>query len=494
MTYIAPNHCFCQPYLPGTMAFHARRFAGEQGGKRLERGQAAAAPAKAGPGWPMYLCDNRRSAWSEEKLSVKLAPLWTARPAGGPPAELLARSWADHWFAQGPVTQASVAEGIVVLGLSHRQQVLGLDPASGAERWRVAVEGRIDSAPTIYNGLVLLGTRNGWLYALNRDSGELVWRFHCAPRRELIAADGQLESPWPLLGSVTADERGIYAFAGRHSDADGGLWWWQLDAAGNVLHHGRVGSDDLKPTTSGGGSLWTGSGMNNVAVMDGDLLLLPKLYFKRTERGLQRWTGLDLNRGGEREFWAKRYVVNTLVPGNQGLLNRAGFLNGYKMSAYSYTQGRMYARHGNDFVMVGGAMRFENRGGGGGSALRRMKRLDTLAAIVVPNPKNPSKRSVENRGAEVVWDNGAGLGRGDGLSALAVAGDAVLVGLEVSASEWKERRRMPYRLQVLDLADGKLRQELPLAAKPIQGGIAVADGRLTVVTADGTVACFAGVE
>ncbi|MGD0900064.1 MAG: hypothetical protein ABR915_19695, partial [Thermoguttaceae bacterium] len=132
LTYITPNHCFCQPYLPGSMAFHARRFAGEESGHRLERGEATAAPAKAGPGWPMYLRDNRRTAWTEEKLPGKLKPLWTASPAGDPPAELLARSWNDHWFAQGPVTQPSVAEGVAVVGLSHRQQVAAFDPASGA--------------------------------------------------------------------------------------------------------------------------------------------------------------------------------------------------------------------------------------------------------------------------------------------------------------------------------------------------------------------------
>ncbi|MCY3022802.1 MAG: PQQ-binding-like beta-propeller repeat protein [Planctomycetota bacterium] len=493
MTYIGPNHCFCEPYLPGTMTFHSRRFAGEQGGERLERGQASAAPAKPGPSWPMYLCDNRRSAWTEQKIPNKLAPLWTAKPAGEPPADLLARSWADHWCAQGPVTQASLAEGVAVVGLSHRQQVLALDPASGAECWRAVVDGRIDSAPTIYQGLVLFGTRNGWLYALNRDSGALVWRFRCEPRRDLIAADGQLESAWPMLGSVTADERGIYAFAGRHTDADGGLWWWHLDLGGKVLNHGRVGSDDLKPTTPGSGAK-VPTGMNNIAVMDGDLLLLPRLYFRRTDQGLERWTGMDLAKFTEPEFWAKRHEANTLVPGNQGLLNRVGFLNGYKMSAYSFTQGRMYAWHGANFIMVGGAPQLQHRGGDGGSALRRMKRLDSVTQTTTPNPANPAKPSINHRGAEVVWDNGEGLGRGNGLAALAVAGDAVLVGLEVSESEWKERQRMPYRLQVLNLADGKLRQELPLSAKPIQGGIAVADGRVTVVTADGTVACFSGAE
>jgi len=493
LTYIAPNHCFCEPYLPGTMAFHARRFAGEEAGDRLERGQAAAAPAKPGPGWPMYLCDNRRSAWTEQKIPSKLTPLWTAKPAGEPPAELLARSWADHWFAQGPVTQASVAEGVVVVGLSHRQQVLALDPAGGAERWRAVVDGRIDSAPTIYNGLVLLGTRNGWLYALNRDSGALVWRFRCAPRRDLIAAAGQLESAWPVLGSVNADERGIYAFAGRHTDTDGGLWWWHLDLTGQVLNRGRVGSDDLKPTTPGSGPKVT-TGMNNIAVMERDLLLLPRLYFSRTDQGLVRWTGLDMAKFTEADFWTKRHAANTLVPGNQGLLNRVGFLNGYKMSAYSFTQARMYARHGADFIMVGGAPQLQHRGGGGGSELRRMKRLDSITEQTIANPANPTKPSIEHRGAEVVWDNGEGLGRGNGLTALAVAGDAVLVGLEVSESEGKARQQMPYRLQVLNLVDGKLRQELPVAAKPIQGGIAVAAGRVLVVTSDGTVACFAGAE
>jgi hypothetical protein len=398
MSYIAPNHCFCQPYLPGTMAFHRRRFAGEETGDRLQRGQASAAPAEAGLGWPMYLYNNQRSAWTEEKLPRELAPLWTARPAGEPPSEILARSWAGHWFAQGPTTQASLSEGVVVVGLSHRQQVLAIDPAGGAERWRSTVDGRIDSAPTIYRGLVLFGTRNGWLYALRRDSGELVWRFLCAPRRSLIAVDGQLESPRPVLGSVNADQRGIYAFAGRHTDADGGLWWWHLDAAGNVLDHGRVGSDELKPTTPGSGPAVT-TGMNNIAMMEGNLLLLPKLYFSRTDRGLERWTGLDISgRASEYDFWAKRYATDTLVPGNQGLLNRVGFLNGYKMSAYSFTQARMYARHGADFVMVGGAPQYANRGGGGGSALRLMKRRDSLTPIERRNPKDPARPIVEKRG------------------------------------------------------------------------------------------------
>ncbi|MGD0900063.1 MAG: hypothetical protein ABR915_19690 [Thermoguttaceae bacterium] len=247
---------------------------------------------------------------------------------------------------------------------------------------------------------------------------------------------------------MNADDRGIYAFAGRHSDTDGGLWWWQLDMAGQVLHHGRVGSDDLKPAPDSSAPKIS-TGMNSIAVMDGDRFLMPRLYFQRTDQGFAPYK--------------PNLAAAALVPGNQGLLNRLGFMNGYKLNSYSGTLAKMYAVHGADFVMVGGATSIGGRGGSGDSVLRRMKGGE--------------------KKAEVVWENETGLGGkvNTRISALAVADDAVVIGMD-------------QHLQLLNLADGKLRQELPLAAKAIQGGIAVAAGRVTVVAGDGTVACFAAAE
>ena len=111
--------------------------------------------------------------------------------------------------------------------LGDHQQVVAIDPASGKERWRKTVDGRIDTSPTIQHGLVYVGTRNGWVYALNRDSGELAWRFFTAPRRDRMVAFGQLESRWPLHGSVLVDDDGVWAIAGRHNDTDAGIWWWR---------------------------------------------------------------------------------------------------------------------------------------------------------------------------------------------------------------------------------------------------------------------------
>lgn len=58
--------------------------------------------------------------------------------------------------------------------------------------------------------------------------------------------NGQLESAWPVFGSIPVDEHGLFAIAGRHFDADGGLWWYQLDPpTGRVLASGRLGRDEL---------------------------------------------------------------------------------------------------------------------------------------------------------------------------------------------------------------------------------------------------------
>ena len=108
------------------------------------------------------------------------------------------------------------------------------------------------------------------------------------------------------------------------------------------------------------------------------------------------------------------------------------------------------------------------------------------------NPKEPDKPRKATTGSELRWENPMPLAqRGDGTQTMAVAGEAVLVGLSVTERDrWKEREKMPHRLQVLGLADGKLQQEYPLPAAPIPGGLSAAKGRVYVTTIEGSVTCF----
>jgi hypothetical protein len=370
--------------------------------------------------------------------------------------------------------------------------VVALDPATGKERWRSTVDGRIDSSPTVRGGLVYAGTRTGWVYALSRETGGLAWRFFAAPRRERIVAFGQLESPWPVHGSVLVDAEGVWIVAGRHSDADGGLWWWQLNpVTGEPGAHGRIGADELRDTTGGAGAVKTvagrPNGANTPAVSNGSLVLLAGVWLEKRDGGLVPWDGLQAD--NEHDRWTARFPLGLLVPGNQGLLNRSERLGGYKMSYFGLTQAPFFAYRGRDFVTVDGTTTIQHRGGGRSrqATVRRFRKYDALREEPDPRRKRPILR-----GGEVLWETLCKEADKTGFRALAVAGDAVLLGFSVdNRDHWRDRKEMAFRLRALDLGSGKPRQDdLPLPAAPVEGGISAAGGRVYVVTEDGTVSCF----
>ena len=92
--------------------------------------------------------------------------------------------------------------------------------------------GRIDSPPTCGAGCaaVRLGRRLG-LLPCAPPTAQLAWRFRAAPEERLIGAFGQLESAWPVHGSVLVQNGIAYFAAGRSSHLDGGMTLYGLDAA-----------------------------------------------------------------------------------------------------------------------------------------------------------------------------------------------------------------------------------------------------------------------
>jgi hypothetical protein len=344
--------------------------------------------------------------------------------------------------------------------------------------------------------LVYVGTRTGWVYALNLDSGDMVWRFFAAPRRERVIAFGQLESPWPLHGCVLVDDDGVWAIAGRHNDLDGGLWWWNLDPlTGEARSNGRLGRDDLRSTTGGGGATdskdgTVPNGSTTPAVSDGEVVLLAGVWLKKESGKLVIWDGLKSS--GEHERWTVRFPLDVVVPGNQGLLCPIDALSGYKMSYYGLTQAPLYAYNGNEFINVWGTTTIQHRGGSRdrNATVRLFRKYDTINQVKHPTDERRTIRV----GSDVLWETPCRDADKAGVKAIAVAGDSVLIGLSVDNRDfWRARDEMAYRLRVLNLADGKPRQDdLRLPEAPVRGGISAAGGLVYVVSSDGTVTCFGG--
>jgi outer membrane protein assembly factor BamB/SAM-dependent methyltransferase len=161
--------------------------------------------------WPTYRCDNGRSGC-----------------VASPVADRPALAWSRD--LSGKLSAPTSADGRVFVSDVDRHIVYALDLATGEELWSYVAGGRVDSPPTHWQGRVYFGSSDGSIECLDASDGTQVWRYFAAPQRASIVAWNQLESPWPIAGSVLVRDESVYALAGRSSYLDGGMVFLRLDA------------------------------------------------------------------------------------------------------------------------------------------------------------------------------------------------------------------------------------------------------------------------
>ena len=249
LLYSFPVQCECFPMLRGYMGLAASTTpTAGKASPRLEKGpafgHAATALAAETDGWPMYRHDVFRSGSTPSALrDSDLRPRWSVQVAQ-PPQTPLAQDWLSNPFVPGAVTAPVIARGAVFVAAPDEHRVVALDAQSGAQRWSFTVGARIDTPPTIWEDLCLFGAHDGWVYCLTAAEGALVWRFRAAPQEARIMAYGQMESPWPMPGSVLVENSVAFVAAGRHPMSDGGVHVLALQArTGRVVWEKTI--DDL---------------------------------------------------------------------------------------------------------------------------------------------------------------------------------------------------------------------------------------------------------
>ena len=85
--------------------------------------------------------------------------------------------------------------------------------------------------------MVLFGSADGRVYCLRASDGQLIWRFLAAPSDQRIGSFDQIESTWPVHGSVLLCEGVAYFTAGRSTYLDGGIRVYGLNpVTGEILH------------------------------------------------------------------------------------------------------------------------------------------------------------------------------------------------------------------------------------------------------------------
>jgi outer membrane protein assembly factor BamB len=221
----APQHpcaCYTEAKLSGFSALAPASKDGTPPGEvpeegRLQRGPAygqlpaANSQASAAGDWPTFRHDAARSG----------ATAAAVEPAG------LKRSWEAE--LGGKLSSPVVAGGKLFVASADAHAVHALDARTGRPVWSFTAGGRVDSPPTIWQGLALFGSADGYVYCVLAADGQLVWRYRAAPLDRRMGAFEQLESVWPVHGSVLVQNDTVYCVAGRSMFLDGGLRLLRLD-------------------------------------------------------------------------------------------------------------------------------------------------------------------------------------------------------------------------------------------------------------------------
>ncbi|MGD8239752.1 MAG: PQQ-binding-like beta-propeller repeat protein, partial [Armatimonadota bacterium] len=300
--------------------------------------------------WPTFRHDQLRSGATKAPVGTELRRGWEMRLGGR-------------------VSPPVVAGGKVFVAAIDEHRVVALDAADGDEVWSFVAGGRVDTPPTVYGDLVLLGSADGSVYCVGEADGELVWRRRVAPEERLVGAFGQLESAWPVQGSILVEDGVAYLAAGRSSYLDGGIVLYALDpATGEVVKEQVVYSPD--PATGGmppGDARTIPGVLADILVSDGDSIYMrqEKVLADDTEGKphLVATGGFRDDTWFNRTQWAIGQVrsAQLLVFDDQ---------MAYGIAAYSKTSRNVFFRPGGEGYMLFAAG-WRRRGGSGKAADRQ---------------------------------------------------------------------------------------------------------------------------
>jgi len=497
LLYATPYSCTCNvgDMLPGMNAYSgdAELLENRDAGTikrevRLEKGPAYGkvdtAQAAASGDWPTYRGNALRGGVTKAAIPANLKVKWQAKLPAGPTASV-------------------IAAGRVFVCHADTHSLFALASADGRVIWTFTADGRIDSPPTYYKGMVLFGSRDGWLYCVRAEDGELSWRFKDLPDR-LVGVYGQLESAWPICGSVLVQDDKVYAAAGRSSFLDGGIFTYCLDpVTGKLLKSSSVYGPFMKETGFPVAVRSTGTSGTRIGPKGG--------------RGKRR--GKGKGKGKTEEKTAKAAAPKT----DYGPIpTTPGFQNGILLSDGEY----VYIRHktfdmdlanvddgGNPHLLpLGGFLdgRVQHRTGFIMASSFRWWQKGTKDIMICDGENTYGVLGFPSVHNHSYFDPRANSYRltGNGMTvaltingrAMAKAGDVIFVAgepMKFTDATWQNyaaayRGELGGRLVAASAADGKQLAEYKLDAAPVWDSIAIAQNHLFISLADGTIQCMGG--
>ncbi len=455
--------------------------------------------------------------------NVKAVAIGPDKPPGGGPSASL--QYVRPEQRHGALTPPVAAGGRVFVAEPDAHTVHCVDAGTGKRLWHYIAGARVDSPPTIHGSLVLFGCTDGHVYCLRASDGALVWRFRAAPKLRQVCIRGQLESAWPVHGSVLVRSRGVspvkgqhgqdaratvYFTAGRSSYLDGGITAYALDpATGKVIHERHLASPRPDTSKDAGRPFDMTGTKTDILVAGAEDIYMFQMRFNadltvqpttRVTKLGDRMVGMHLmtTDGFLDKTWFNRtyWVYGQRWPGYY--FNYLGAKSGqilafdesttYGLKVYRHRRG-----HSPEFTPGDGYELFADRN----------TTISTLRPIEIGREKGRGFSRTELpiwservpirahgmvlAGASTKGGAGPSTGSGQGKH-LYIAGPPDLAP-DAGAFEAMTGRRGSV-LRVMRAADGSTLSELKTQRVPVFDGLIAAGGRLYMATMDGALVCL----
>lgn len=447
LLYQPPNVCKCFPQVRGFVACSSDASTADRKGESQNirpRQTGTGKPADENPSagdWPMLRHDPARSGSTAVVLPSEPKRIWEEEVGGRLSSPVV---------ACGKVFASSIDE--------HR--VFALDIQTGKEVWSYRANGRVDSPPTIYAGRAIFGCRDGWLYSVSSATGELIWSLQAAPRQRWLVCQGQVESAWPLRGSVLIDNGTAYFAAGRHTEVDDGILLCAASPeTGKVLWQKQLACS--KATEYGKGSL-----ANDILVSDGRTITMDNSRFDSKTGALGR-TWRPSTSGVADFFWGGPggFLTDTVKP--------IGGWHELHWRQWTISSPLGWSHHSNGLTLAfDGHKVFGIRVVGESAWKDRVVSYEIFSCSKEEGPKN-----------KTFWQTL--LPKGVLPKAILHASGKLYVAA-VNENDGHSKGS----ILIHDAKDGKGLGMVPLNINPRFDGLAAVNGRLIVVGQDGEVVCL----
>lgn len=161
----------------------------------------------------------------------------------------------------------------MIVGSTVNDSVAAYDTHTGAELWRFYTEGPVRFAPAAWRDRVFAASDDGWLYALDLASGELLWKVRGGPRQRPIIGNDRLISTWPARGGPVVADDTVYYAAGIWPSM--GVFIHAVDAATGAIQWTNSEVSSRYITHPHGADAFGSISPQGALVVSGDDLLVP---------------------------------------------------------------------------------------------------------------------------------------------------------------------------------------------------------------------------